>query len=476
MSVLNPALACNRYFEALCAVPHGSYNESAVADLLTRFADERGLWHFRDDMNNVVIRKPASAGFEGHAPVMLQAHTDMVCEKNAGVAHDFTKDPLSLYVEDGWLKARGTTLGGDDGYGVAWMMALLDDGALAHPPLECVFTVQEEVGLCGALHLDPSVLTARRMINLDGSGETTTDVSSSGGMRVQAVLRGAQEETDLPCYRLFLTGLKGGHSGGLIHKGLGNANRIMFRLLDHLLHEGFSPRLASLQGGLKENAIPRECEAVFASPDDPERLRHAVDAMRAAVAAELGAADPNLTVTLEPAAKRPALDERSSRNVIRLGFLLPNGLKAMSPEIPDLPVVSLNMGRLTLEDGVASYLFSVRSPMDTARRELFLRIQETAELFGGSAEISNDYPGWSYEKDSPVREALRAVLARHGKELKEIATHGGLETGVIKGKIPEMDIVTFGPLCEDLHTPGEKLHVASFERCYGMLCELLADL
>ena len=177
-------------------------------------------------MNNVILRKPASAGYESHAPVMLQAHTDMVCEKNADSAHDFSSDPLELFVEDGWLRARGTTLGGDDGQGVAMMLAILDDDTLAHPPLECVFTVQEEVGLCGAMHLDASQLTAKRMVNLDSDGETVTLVSSSGGMRAHVEFDGETQENAAPSYRLFLTGLRGGHSGGFIHKGLGNANRI----------------------------------------------------------------------------------------------------------------------------------------------------------------------------------------------------------------------------------------------------------
>ena len=477
MSVLNQDLAIYRFFEQLCAIPHGSYNEAAVADWLVAFAQARGLSFYRDDMNNVILRKPASAGYEAHAPVMLQAHTDMVCEKNADSTHDFAADPLELYVEDGWLRARGTTLGGDDGQGVAMMLAILDDDTLAHPPLECVFTVQEEVGLCGAMHLDASQLTAKRMINLDSDGETVTLVSSSGGMRAHVEFDGETQENAAPAYRLFLTGLRGGHSGGFIHKGLGNANRIAFRIFEALLRQGFQPRLSAIHGGLKENAIPRECELLFACPGDSQSLADAIEAERAAVAAELGAADPGLQATLTPAAPLArTLTEDASARLIRLGFLLPNGLQAMSPDIPDLPVVSLNLGRVTLENGRASFLFSIRSPMDTARRELFRRIEDTAALLGATAAVSNDYPGWAYEKDSPLREALRTVFARRGMTLSEEATHGGLETGVLKGKIPSLDIVTFGALAEDIHTPDERLNLASYERCYNILTELLADL
>ena len=477
MSVLNQDLAIYRFFEQLCAIPHGSYNEAAVADWLVAFAQARGLSFYRDDMNNVILRKPASAGYEAHAPVMLQAHTDMVCEKNADSAHDFAADPLELYVEDGWLRARGTTLGGDDGQGVAMILAILDDDTLAHPPLECVFTVQEEVGLCGAMHLDASQLKAKRMINLDSDGETVTLVSSSGGMRAHVEFYGETQENAAPAYRLFLTGLRGGHSGGFIHKGLGNANRIAFRIFEALLRQGFQPRLSAIHGGLKENAIPRECELLFACPGDSQSLAAAIEAERAAIATELGAADPGLQATLSPAAPLArTLTEDASARLIRLGFLLPNGLQATSPDIPDLPVVSLNLGRVTLENGRASFLFSIRSPMDTARRELFRRIEDTAALLGATAAVSNDYPGWAYEKDSPLREALRAVFARRGMTLSEEATHGGLETGVLKGKIPSLDIVTFGALAEDIHTPAERLNLASYERCYGVLTDLLADL
>lgn len=477
MSVLNQDLAIYRFFEQLCAIPHGSYNEGAVADWLVEFAKARSLSFYRDDMNNVILRKPASAGYESHAPVMLQAHTDMVCEKNADSAHDFSSDPLELFVEDGWLRARGTTLGGDDGQGVAMMLAILDDDTLAHPPLECVFTVQEEVGLCGAMHLDASQLTAKRMVNLDSDGETVTLVSSSGGMRAHVEFDGETQENAAPSYRLFLTGLRGGHSGGFIHKGLGNANRIACRIFEALLRRGFKPLLCEIHGGLKENAIPRECELIFACAGDPQALTETIEAERAAVAAELGAADPGLQATLTPISPvARTLTEDASARLIRLGFLLPNGLQAMSPDIPDLPVISLNLGRFTLENGHASFLFSIRSPMDTARRELFRRIEDTAALLGAAAAVSNDYPGWAYEKNSPLREALRAVFARHGMTLTEAATHGGLETGVLKGKIPALDIVTFGALAEDIHTPAERLNLASCERCYGILTELLADL
>ncbi len=477
MPVLNPAFACNRFFEELCKIPHGSYNESAVADWLVSFAKQRGLSYDRDDLHNVIIRKPASAGYEAHPPVMLQAHTDMVCEKNADCTHDFSKDPLQLFIEDGWLKARGTTLGADDGQGVSWMLAILDDASLRHPPLECVFTVQEEVGLCGALHLDAAKIVSRRMINLDGGGECTTDVSSSGGMRVRVAFDGTQEQTALPCYRLFLSGLRGGHSGALIHKGLGSANHIFFRILYALVRQGMDVRLASLSGGLKENAIARECECIFASATPIAALEQAVEETCHAVATELGPADAGMKAALSLAPQlQSALDAPSSQRLIRLGFLLPNGLQCMSPNIPDLPIVSLNLGRVTLEGGHAGFLFSVRSPMDSARKELYERIAGIAELLGASAAISNDYPGWAYEKDSPIREALRAVLHRHGLELEEIATHGGLETGVFKGKIPQMDIVTFGPISENGHTPEERLNIASFERCYTWLTELLSGL
>lgn len=475
MSVLDHSISIYRYFEEICEIPHGSYEEKAIADYVENFAKERNLEYVRDQMGNLVIYKNGTPGSEDHAPLMLQAHIDMVNEKNKDSSHDFSKDGLELYVEDGWLSAKGTTLGGDDGYGAAYMLSILADDTLKHPPLVCVFTVQEEVGLCGAMGMDPSLLKADRLINLDSEAEGHVCVSSSGGRDVLVERELPMLPNALPGYSLEITGLSGGHSGGEIHKEKGNANKIAARILFALVERTSGQIcLSDMNGGLKDNAIPRECFVTFASSAEKQCLMEVVEQSYRELKEELEFCDPGLKVVLREISVTQAASSEDSRAAITMMFLAPNGMQARSMVIEGLTTVSLNMGVVRLTDGKLIIHHSLRSPMLSAREQMTLQLKTISELFGATCQITNDYPGWNYEEQSPLRKAFREYYREiTGKEIVEEATHGGLETGVFKGYNPKLDIISIGPDMEGAHTPDERMNLRSFLNMYQVLVGFL---
>ena len=400
---------------------------------------------------------------------------DMVCEKNNDCDHDFDKDPLDLYIEDGFLKARGTTLGADDGVAVAYMLSILEDDTLKHPALECVFTVQEEVGLFGASHLKKEYFKATRMIGLDGGGEVETCISSSGGCRVALTRPVKIVENTKACYRLEVKGLLGGHSGGCIHLERGNANKIAFRILNEMIREGLDIQLVDVVGGLKENAIPRECVVVFASQSSLETLKSVNQRVLEALKEELEFSDAGIETTVENETPRNhAMCPHCSKDIIKMMYLLPSGFKAKSMAIEGLTTVSLNMGVVRVENEALNVYFSIRSPMKSAIDDLYVTIDEIASLFGATIERGAEYPGWNYDQSSFMRHSLAKFLETKGQTLVEQAAHGGLETGILKGLLPDLDIITFGPIAFDCHTPDERLDVASFERTYTTLTSFIA--
>ncbi len=472
MAVLNHSIPIFRYFEEICQIPHGSFEEQRVADYVEQFAKEKGLSVVRDQMNNLVIYKDGSAGKENLPPLMLQAHMDMVNEKNQGCSHDFSADPLDLYVEDGWLRARGTTLGGDDGYGVAYMMALLADDTLVHPPLVCVFTVQEEVGLCGAMGLDPALLKADRLINLDADVEGNVFVSSSGGRDVLVTRHLDWLKNDAAVYELDIKGLLGGHSGGEIHKERGNANKIAARILLSMLRAGLDVQLTDFTGGLKDNAIPRECRCTFASASGEEALQAVVEQCRKDLKEELAFSDSGLQINLTEGGHKAetAVSRADTASVVSLMFLAPNGMQAKSMAIEGLTTVSLNLGVVRITDGSLVLHFSLRSPMLSAREELTWKLELLSKVYGAECQVKNDYPGWNYDDASALRKAFAEYYENAaGKAIVEEATHGGLETGVFKGYNENLDIISVGPEILDLHTPDERMNLESFVRVYDIL-------
>lgn len=474
--VLDQSFLPEKYFEEICAIPHGSCHEKPLSDYLAEFAEAHGLRYKQYPNWNVIIYKPASAGYEDHEPVMLQAHIDMVCEKEPGYEHDFEKDPLSLYVEDGFLKAKGTTLGADDGVGVAYMLAFLEDNTLPHPPLECVFTVQEEVGLIGAAELAYEDITAKRMIGLDDMGGSTCYVSACGGQYME--LEGTYEVTgcDLPGYQIVIGGLTGGHSGVCINKERGNAVKLAARVM-HALCRAFEVRIGDYFGGDKDNAIPVYSKVTFGCDADEAALREKVDEMADIFRTELAFSDPGVTVELKQAECPQAFSAEDSLRLVDFLYVLPDGFRHRSMAIEGLTTVSENLANVRTADGTVTIKNFARSEIATFLDQMEEEYRILGGLYGFALTCDNRSPGWKFDENSKIRESLFAAYREvNGSDMKMIAEHGGLETGYISGGIPGIDIVTCGPHCEGYHTPEEKLDLASFRMIYEVLKRTLKTL
>ena len=463
------------YFKQIADIPRGSRNEKAVSDYIVEFAIQHGLEWKQDEVFNVMVFKPASTGYEEAPAVMLQAHLDVVCEKNKDVVHDFTKDPVDLYVdEEGFLRARGTTLGCDDGYGCAYMLAILADDTLPHPALQCIFTTMEEIGLIGASHLKKEDLRGKRLINLDGGGETSTTVSSSGGARTVIRRNIEWEENDLPAYHLEIRGLSGGHSGGCIHMERGNAVLLAARILMETKMEGLDIRLCDIEGGMKFNAIPREADISFVSSSSDEDLMEAITERVSCIAKELEGSDDGFSARFSRIEKKQnRMTKECSDSILSYLFLMPNGFQHRSMQIEGLTVSSLNAGTVSVNDGCFVIEDLIRSAIPSHTDVLIEQLKLLASFCGMTVEVHDRYMGWAYKADSEMRAILKDVLKDNGMELKEEATHGGLECGIFAGLDPQLDIITFGPVSSGAHTPEEKMDLSSFDRVYEMLKELL---
>ncbi len=462
-----------RYFEEISAIPRASGEEEKIAEYLVAFAKEKGFSYVRDAWNNVLISAPATEGREGIAPVLLQGHTDMVCEKNAGIEHDFSKDPLALYEEDGWIHARGTTLGADNGVAVAMMLAILDGEE--HPPIECLFTTSEEVGLDGAIAFDYRNVSARRMINMDGADDTGIIVGSSGGARTDLTLRG-KKTSELPCARLSIRGLMGGHSGEDIHRGRANANCLLGRLLAAVADEQ-KLLVASIDGGSKDNAIPRESEAVLFVAD-LDRAKATINAVWQEIRAELCADDEKAEVSLMPCeTDDTCFDAETSKKLVHLLSTVPNGVFAWEPLLPDLVQFSRNLGVVCTEGERVRVTFASRSAKDSQVDASLAELEEYAARLGGEVRHHGRYPGWEVAEYSELQTTYASVFRRlFARELRIESIHAGLECGVIKQAIPRMDLLSCGPVIENLHSPDERLNVASFERFFLLITEVLKEL
>ena len=462
-----------RFFEEICAIPHGSRNEEKVADYLVEFARSRQLEVYRDGMHNVLIRKPATAGREGEPPVLLQGHTDMVCEKNADVVHDFTRDPLKLALtNDGKVYACGTTLGADDAVAVVIMMSLLDGALDSHPALECLFTTQEEIGMHGADAFDCSLIRARRMINLDSESDNSAIVGCAGGIRSDMAVPVTRVPFAGEAVSIKVKGLIGGHSGENIHLGRGNANKIMGRLLAQLMRDD-RLFLCTLEGGLKDNAIPRECSATVAVPfaaSAMETLAAATEAIRG----ELVADDKDFAVELSSAAA-PAvmMDESSTRRIVTVLELSHSGVLAMNQAI-GIVEFSRNLAVIRTKETEVIITFSSRSPKESQLDASVLELDTLAGFVGGSVAHHSRYPGWDYAPISPLRDAYVAAYSRMYGEMPIIKSiHAGLECGLLKSRIPDLDIIGLGANLENIHSPREKMELASCEKLWKIVSELL---
>ncbi len=466
-----------RFFEDISAIPRGSGNEAGIASFLVEFAEKRGLEVLRDAANNVFIRKPASPDYEKAPAVLFQGHTDMVCEKNAATVHDFLRDPLRLKVKDGFLSAEGTTLGADDGAAVALMLALLDDDTLAHPTIECLMTSGEETGLIGAGLFDYSAVTARRMINLDSETEGEVTVSCAGGVRTALTLDCDRVPAPpLKALAIRVTGLAGGHSGAEIHLGRANAIQTLGRILANLYRkEPF--QLIGIGGGLKSNAIPREASCRITAAD-PEGMTRSVRRLEAEIRAELTGADAGFRVYVtKGGAYDAAFTFADTSRAIALLTLPQTGVLSMCPAMPELVESSSNLGVVTQEENKVTFLFESRSSVESKLDDLCLHSELLAKAVGASCSHSARYPGWKFAETSPLREHYcRAYTEENGKPPRVLAIHAGLECGLIVGRIPDMDVISIGPNVHDIHTPFEKLELASCERTWRLVVRMLAEM
>lgn len=462
-----------RYFEEMCAIPHGSRNTRAISDWCVEFARAHGLEHYQDEADNVIIIKEATPGYEDAAPMILQGHIDMVCEKDADCPLDMEKDGLDLVVEGNILRARGTTLGGDDGIAVAIGLAALADETLQHPRLEVLLTSDEEIGMLGAAALDASPLQGRQMLNLDSEDEGVFTVSCAGGSEAVCAIPVARAAFAGTVMKVAVSGLAGGHSGVEINKGRANADMLMGRLLRAMAAET-ELRLVSVDGGLKDNAIPVAAEA-FVVAADAEAAKAAAKVLGEAMKREFRVADPGLAVTVgEGETERLPMDADSTRRILCWLTCAPNGVQAMSMDIPGLVQTSLNLGILETHADRVTTSFSVRSSVDSQKRMLHDRICCLARELGGTMEIFGDYPGWEYRPESPLRERMLEVFVeQYGYEPKVEAIHAGLECGLLGGKLPGLDCVSVGPNLKEIHTPRERLEIDSVQRLWAFVVEVL---
>lgn len=467
------------FFEDISAIPRGSANEKAISDYLVAFAEERNLWYHRDALFNVIIKKPASAGAKEKPAVMLQGHTDMVCEKLAGVAHDFTTDPLDLIIKDGVLSANGTTLGGDNGAAVACMLAILDDDTLTHPALECVFTTQEEIGLNGAEALDKSLLSARTMINLDSEDEGVATVSCAGGLRFGLTRPITRSKKEGMLLHLEATGLLGGHSGTDINKEHQNANLLMACMINHLFHNT-DALLVDFNGGTKDNAIPRETSATLFYSDEvaAKNAENLALALSADFSSEICPYEPafQFLVSTENGTA-DVISAEDGKAFITAMCLAPNGVQFRNMNLDGFTVTSLNLGIAATDETSASLVFAPRSSVATLMSALKEKLCLLAETFGFEVSMHGEYPGWSFAEVSPIRDVfVQSYKELFHDDLKIEAIHAGLECGLFSDAIPGLDAIAVGPTIRGCHTPDEHLPLDSFERFYELLTDVLKKL
>ncbi|GAB6103425.1 aminoacyl-histidine dipeptidase [Blautia glucerasea] len=465
------------YFEELCKIPHGSGNTKQISDYLVSFAKEQGLEYVQDEMNNIVIYKPATPGYENAPTVIIQGHMDMVCEKRPDVEHDFTKDPLNISVQDGYVTANGTTLGGDDGIAVAYGLALLESKEIAHPALEVLITVDEEIGLLGAVGLDCSVLKGRRLINLDSEAEGSLWISCAGGLSGISTIPVQRVEAEGQKAAVKITGLMGGHSGAEIDKKRANANVLMGRFL-YSLQQETAYEIISLAGGQKDNAITREADAELLV-EDINSVKACAEKLQKGFREEYAGTDEGITVEITDlgVASAKVLHPTSREKVLFFLMEVPFGIQKMSGSIEGLVETSTNIGIVKLGEDEFLGSSSVRSSVEAAGAALSDKICYLTEFLGGEYTVQGAYPAWEYRKDSPLRDQMVEVYEEmYGEKPNVVAIHAGLECGLFYKKIEGLDCVSLGPNMKDIHTSEEVLDIASTERVWKYLVKVLESL
>ena len=468
------------YFELLSSVPHGSGNTKQISDICVDFARRLGLEYYQDELNNVVIIKPATEGYKSSSPIIMQGHLDMVCTKDDDCDIDMAKEPIRLTLDGDWVRAIGTSLGGDNIVAVAMIMAVLDSDDISHPRVEAVFTVDEETGMDGAMGLDVTPLRGKMMLNLDSEEDGVLTCGCAGGARVDCSIPAKREEipADFVCAKIIISGLQGGHSGVDIDKGHASSNQLMGRLL-YNLSLATDLRLIELWGGKLDNVIPLYTESVIAFPEADLAKIEALEADFAdKFKFEYSTAEPGMEITFEKCESAAKAVSREDTGTMLFTLLtVPYGVEAMSMDIKGLVQTSLNLGVLKLNEETLNFSFATRSSILSQKEMLVQRVTAILERVGGTATVRSSYPGWAYRKDSLLRDTIAAAYKdQSGKDAVISATHGGLECGMFIEKIPGLDCVSIGPDLREVHSTRERLSISSTARLWELVCEVLGRL
>lgn len=465
------------YFEELTKIPRGSGNMDRISQYCVDFAEKNGLFVLRDETNNVVIKKPASKGYEEKEAIILQGHLDMVCQKDAGVEIDFLKDGVSAFVDGDFIRAKGTTLGADNGIAVAMILAILADNTLMHPPIEAVFTTDEEIGMVGAGGLDFGMISGRRMINLDSEDPSVVTVSCAGGSDFKAEVPIVREKKEKAGLEIFVGGLLGGHSGVEIDKGRVNASILMGRVLQHLKNT-VSFEMISINGGDKGNAIPKEASAQIAV-DDAELAKEVLFEYENVLRAEFLKREPNFFMEIKPLAKKKhdVITAPETELILSMLLCVPNGVLSMSAEIENLVETSLNLGVLQTEEDKIVLLLALRSNKESALLALNEKLSAYFRVFPCTVKKGGFYPPWEYKKDSKLRILYQEKFKeKFGVTPEAFAIHAGLECGIFASKIEGFDCISVGPDMKDIHTTNERLSISSSQALFELILEILKSL
>jgi dipeptidase D len=468
------------HFEEICKYPRASKKEEKIAEYVVSVGKRLGLQTEKDKFGNIVIRKPATPGKENLKTVVLQGHIDMVCEKNRDVEHDFDKDPIYPYIDGDWVKAKGTTLGADNGIGVACALAVLEAKDVEHGPLECLFTLDEETGLTGASSLKKGWLKADILINMDSEELGTIFIRCSGGKNTAAKFKAKLEKAprNYSSFELKVAGLKGGHSGLEIHVGRGNAVKILNRLIWSYSQDS-TIRLSEINGGNKHNAIPREAFAIVLVPKNHEKnLKKFIAKFNETVKSEYAVVEPDLVVSLaKHTTPEKVIDEKTQKHLVNALYAIPHGVIKMSNDIPGLVETSTNLAVVETVGKHINIVTSQRSPVASENVDITNMVSAVLKLAGAEITYGDGYPGWAPDIHSDILKVFKSTFTRmYGKEPEVTAIHAGLECGIIKEKYPDMDMISFGPTMCDVHSPAEKLQISTVPEFYNQLKTVLSNI
>ncbi|MCA0132125.1 aminoacyl-histidine dipeptidase [Winogradskyella alexanderae] len=475
---LKPKELWNKFAD-LNAVPRPSKKEERVIKFMKNFGENLGLETLEDEVGNVIIRKPASPGMEDRKPVVMQSHLDMVHQKNNDTVFDFDTQGIDMFVEGDWIKARGTTLGADNGLGVATIMAILESDSIAHPPLEALFTIDEETGMTGAKGLKGGILKGEILLNLDTEEDDEIGVGCAGGVDVTATRTYNEEHVteNYSAYKIEVKGLQGGHSGMQIHEGLGNANKIMNRLL-HVVNK--IVRVAEIDGGSLRNAIPRESVAVIVVDNNKEAtVLSEIEALGQTIKHEYKSLEPELEILVSKTdLPEKMMDTVAQNQLLHAVYAAHNGVYRMSPDIADLVETSNNIARVIVKDGNIKIGCLTRSSVESTKADLANALSASFELAGFSVELSGDYPGWAPNMDSDILKVMVPIYERlnNGAKPHVAACHAGLECGILGTNYPEMDMISFGPNIKGAHSPDERAQISSAQKYWTFVLEILENI